>query len=269
MKKKFSAIISEEELSALESDVPAVENPQLLERAILNLITNLNNSTYDDDLESLRSESTIYDGKAPLELVAPNTVSIKPTVVKAVDIITKVRGVHVKNEPSSPEQQASPMSQNMYNSSIKSEPANILSPTSSYSVSSHDSDACISPRQNTSDNQTTLTLNRQQTGYGSASNEGQICTQQNYDHDSISIRNSSSDSFSSNYSNFATSSAPNNDSNALNNNNNFRCSVLKRTHNNDDDEYTDLIKKQVLNDDIIKVPQNPPIDLLASSSSGW
>lgn len=327
MKRKFSAIISEAELSALESDVPAVENPQLLERAILNLITNLNNTSYDDDNDddtaSIVSDSTIHEdqkhGKLPLAIIAPNTVSVKPTVAKGVNIITQMRGrnIQIKDEPKSPESQ-SPSAGDKHSSfqsqastnddpthfNIKSEPGigGMLSPTSSFSVSSHDSDIC-SPQQHnqneitnasaigminasSSSRQHAARVNQKTDDFYSSPYEN-LPTAHPYDHDSISIRNSSSDSFSSSFSNFA--SAPQNDSTSLsgvlnlnnnnssssnknnNNNNTIRSSVLKRTHNdadNDHDDYTELIKKRVISNDLTRVPQQPPIDLLASSSSG-
>ncbi|KAL7046755.1 hypothetical protein ACKWTF_002701 [Chironomus riparius] len=323
MKRKFSAIISEEELSKLESDVPAVENPQLLERAILNLITNLNNASYDDDdAASIISDSTIHEdqkhGKLPLAIIAPNTVSVKPTVAKAVNIITQMRGkdIQIKDEPKSPESH-SPSSIDRHSSfqtqsstnddpthyNIKTEPGigGMLSPTSSFSVSSHDSDIC-SPQQHnqneiinassigminasSSSRQHAARANQKADDFNSTPYEN-LPTAHPYDHDSISIRNSSSDSFSSSFSNFA--SAPQTDSTSLsggvnlnnnnkinnnssnNNNNIIRSSVLKRTHqdaDNDHDDYTELIKKRGIHNDLIRVPQQPPLDLLASSSS--
>ncbi|XP_070501184.1 uncharacterized protein [Chironomus tepperi] len=323
MKRKFSAIISEEELSKLESDVPAVENPQLLERAILNLITNLNNASYDDDdTASIVSDSTIHEdqkhGKLPLAIIPPNTVSVKPTVAKGINIISQMRGkdIQIKDEPKSPESQ-SPSAGEKHSSfktqsstnddtmhyNIKTEPGigGMLSPTSSFSVSSHDSDIC-SPQQHnqneimnasaigminasSSSRQHAARANQKADDFYSTPYEN-LPSAHPYDNDSISIRNSSSDSFSSSFSNFA--SAPQNDSTSLsggvnlnnnnnnssssnkNNNNIIRSSVLKRTHNdadNDHDDYTELIKKRVLINDLTRVPQQPPPDLLASSSS--
>lgn len=162
MKKKFSAIISESELSAMESDVPAVENPQLLERAILNLITNLNNTqSYEDDNMSMISDSTVEDDTKrktpPLAIIAPKTNTIKSSIFKAVEVMghsSAGKGYNIKDEPKSPEtvpivqmpqivscdnDSSSPRQQS---SGIKIEPTvNILSPTSS-SMSSIDSDAC-------------------------------------------------------------------------------------------------------------------------------
>ena len=42
MKKKFSVMINKAEYAALESDIPAVENPEQIEKAIFSLINNLN-----------------------------------------------------------------------------------------------------------------------------------------------------------------------------------------------------------------------------------
>jgi hypothetical protein len=47
----------------------------------------------------------------------------------------------------------------------------------------------------------------------------------------------------------------------------MRSSVLKRTHNSDNDydnEFGNVMKKRALQSDINHVPLNPPVDLLAS-----
>lgn len=114
MKKKFSAIISEAELSAMESDVPGVENPQNLELAILNLITNLNNpATYEDDNISMISDSTTENEDLrrnktpPLSIIAPKTNSIKTSISRAVGVLSHTsKGkspTTIKDEPKSPE----------------------------------------------------------------------------------------------------------------------------------------------------------------------
>ncbi|KAG5677002.1 hypothetical protein PVAND_006792 [Polypedilum vanderplanki] len=286
MKKKFSAIISEAELSALESDVPAVENPQLLERAILNLITNLNNQTYDDDddMKSVASDSTICD-KQSLAIIAPNTITVKPTIAKAVDVISQVhgKGVQIKDEPKSPEpaenQQVNFQTQmtndNNFNSTIKLEPGssnNILSPTSSYSVSSHDSDICSPIASN--QNEMISPASRCHTSTNDYYSTHENLPSNPYEFESV--RNSSSDSFNSNFSNFGNTAATttnelngvNTSSSSGNNNNNNnnsvnanRNSVLKRSHN--DDDYTAIIKKRALSNDFNRLSsnQNPPIDL--------
>lgn len=311
MKKKFSAIISKEELSAMESDVSTVENPLLLERAILNLITNLNNGTYDDDdTASVISNSTVGDGKQPLAIIPPNMISIKPTISKAVDVISQVGGKsypEIKNEPKSPENcdNHQPNRTPNYHSqwstesstplSVKVEPGTnyILSPTSSYSLSSHDSDVC-SPQPQSSHIASTTTNRNVRKNVNSGNNcksDDYYSTYDNlpthYDTDT-SIRNSSSDSFSSNYSNnFTSAKLHANDSIAISltsgvsstntnyNNNNANInqnSVLKRTHRSadgdNDDENKEFIKKRTLTNNLNCVPQNPPIDLLATSGSG-
>lgn len=156
MKKKFSAIISQAELNALESDIPAVENPQILERAILNLITNLNTASHDDDNASMISDSTVENDDPrstktpPLNIVAPKRNTVAPSISKSARIIKSATTSQseIKDEPLSPSEvvprlsvlhtalQNSPNAQLM---SIKVEP-NILSPTSS--LSSFDSDNC-------------------------------------------------------------------------------------------------------------------------------
>ena len=158
MKKKFSAIISQAELNALESDIPAVENPQILERAILNLITNLNTASHDDDNVSMISDSTVENDDPrstktpPLNIVAPKRNTVATSITKSARIIKSASTItsqsEIKDEPRSPSEtvprqsvlhtahQSSPNAQLM---SIKVEP-NILSPTSS--LSSFDSDNC-------------------------------------------------------------------------------------------------------------------------------
>lgn len=298
MKRKFSAIITEEELSALESDVPAVENPQLLERAILSLITNLNNQTYDDDDDgqSVASMSTIGD-KQPLAIIAPNTVSVKSTIAKAAGVISQARGkggVHIKDEPKSPPNEPTDTQQsstfqtqisNESNFAVKQEPGSsnntILSPTSSYS--SRDSDVCSPIASNQSEMISSLSASRKMQPLAATGRSGDFYSSfenlptHSFDVETVSVRNSSSDSYSSNFSNFGaanetsitingvnkTSKGNNNHNNNNNNSVNInRNSVLKRTHN-DDDDYTELIKKRALSNELNRVPpnQNAPIDL--------
>jgi PAS domain len=261
MKKKFSAIISEAELNAMENNVVMdVENPQLLERAILNLITNLNNQPeeeddIDDDASSVISEAK--STKAPLAIIAPNTVSVKPTVSKAFDVITKVRGkknVQVKDEPMSPDTSASSsssssivaISERNAHSTQTVKVESLLSPTSSFSVSSQDSD--VSSPFNGGN------------GYGnrSARSSEFYSNYENlphhYDQPDMS---SSSERYSANYNTTA--------------NNHHRSSVLKRTHssvdNNNDDDYNEQLKRRMLSNDLSPVSQVLPQDLLANSAA--
>lgn len=283
MKKKFSAIISEAELNAMENSlIMDVENPRQLERAILNLITNLNNHPYDDedDTSSVISNSS-KSTKAPLAIIPPSSTTVKQQVVQAYDVISHVRGgkkiVEIKDEPLSPGTCASSSStavaeacglegQNKSTAQdVKIEPgADILSPNSSYSVSSHDSDLNSPPQLlhiNNYSNRNTRT-NDFYSNFENLPHNSDPETQ-------ASIRNSSSDSFSSNYSNYKSTTtivetiADNGQ----------RSSVLKRTHqhvnadNNDDNEdYSALLKRRMLSD-LSAVSKNPPIDLLAGSAS--
>lgn len=279
MKKKFSAIISEAELNAMENGlVMDVENPRQLERAILNLITNLNNHPYDDDddTESVISNCS-KSTKAPLAIIPPSQTTVKQQVVQAYDVISHVRGskkdVEIKDEPLSPGTCASsssmaavgggPSNEGSSSSTqhVKVEPvADILSPNSSYSVSSHDSDLSSPPPQvhhvNNFNNRNART-NEFYSNYETLPQNSDPDTQ-------TSIRNSSSDSFSSNYSNYksATTSETITD-------NSHRNSVLKRTHhqanvdcNDDSEDYSVLLKRQMLSD-LTVVSQNPPLDLLS------
>lgn len=260
MKKKFSAIISEAELSAMESDVPAVENPQKLERAILNLITNLNNQTsYDDDNISMISDSTTEndDGRRakspPLAIIAPKT-SIKPSIFKAVGVInhaSKGWSPSVKDEPRSPEiflqttSKQSP-SQNI----VKPEPIqNILSPSSS--VCSFESDSSSpflsGPRAIQSDYSSTQQLD--------------VPLHISTEYDNLPICNTDTTSTTA-------VSAPDDSVSIASNNNNSnvnRNSVLKRVYTSDDDDYSGFIKKRTLSS-TQTIPNQT--DLLTSSAAG-
>lgn len=308
MKRKYSAIISEAELTAMENNVVMdVENPQLLERAILNLITNLNNQHSDDDDDSASVVSEVSRStKGPLSIIAPNTISVNSSVSKAYDVITQVRGkrdVQIKDEPLSPDTCVSSPSSasssvmvstaaamgacrdsNSKSQYVKVEPSsNILSPTSStFSISSHDSDVS-SPQPHNNNNNNKSTTN----GYGISartnefySNYENLPQQQHFDNiDSQAslLRTSSCDSFSSNHSNYHGGTGMDS---TVNINNNQRSSVLKRTHdktencnNNDDnddddedDDYTELLKRRMLSSDLSPVSQNPPLDLLAAAT---
>lgn len=110
MKKKFSVIVTQQELDAMESDIPAVENPQQLEKAVLNLITNLNDARHsDDDAMSMISDSTLdnEDSRStkspPLAIIPPKTCTIKPSIIKSVNvIISTIKKDIIKKEPQSP-----------------------------------------------------------------------------------------------------------------------------------------------------------------------
>mgnify|MGYP007092089478 CR=1 FL=1 len=279
MKKKFSAIVSEAELSAMESDVPAVENPQKLERAILNLITNLNNqSSYDDDNVSLISDSTTENDDTrrakspPLAIIPPKTNSIKPSLFKATAVLghaTKCQSPSIKDEPKSPEisisQPTTPLN-------IKTEPTvNILSPTSS-SMSSVDSDVSSPFLSNTQHLVTTIastTNSRKQTANISPNNANKVDELFNPTYDIETSLNTTTKA--ANDSILIASKVNNNNSN------NNRNSVLKRTYSSgmddDDNDYPELVKKRTLNvpSNLNSPLQSTPtttLDLLATSGSG-
>lgn len=311
MKRKFSAIISEAELNAMENNVVMdVENPQLLERAILNLITNLNNHAYDDDdtasvISDISSRNDSKSSKGPLAIIAPNTESVKPTVFNSLDVITQVRGkkdvdVQIKDEPLSPDTCASSSSSsnsssvmastaaaaaaesNASQQYVKVEPnCNILSPTSSFSVSSRDSDVSSPQSLHNSNNngsyqRTTITTVKTSEFYSNYENHHNNTTtntlqqSQIFDIDTQAShhRNSSCDSFSSNHSTTAAMATTiDTNANVNNNNNQHRSSVLKRTHeSNDDDDidnYNEMLKRRMLSSDLSPISQNPPLELLA------
>jgi hypothetical protein len=263
MKKKFSAIISEEELSAMESDVPAVENPQNLERAILNLITNLNNSaSYDDDNISMLSDSTVDEDSRkikspPLAIIPPKPNTIKPSIFKATAVMGCSKG---GNSPSIKEEPKSPATPSEYlngesSLSIKPEPArNLLSPIS---CSSHDSDISSPFLSGNNNNQLPQTVV-----------SGAMCDQPNKSkcapYENLPVYD------------IKTTTATESimlTSNSVNNNNNSnlnRNSVLKRTYSGEDDAYSELIKKPALTvqSSIPTTPPSQPIDLLDTAVSG-
>lgn len=281
MKKKFSAIISEKELNAMENELNMdVENPRQLENAILNLITNLNNHAYDDtdnDTESVISLSS-KSSKAPLAIIAPRAMTVKQQVVDAYDVISTARGSkktsEIKDEPMSPDACDAPSpaiaaagshegQTKLASQYVKVEPGgDLLSPNSSYSVSSHDSDLSSPPllhHGNSYDTRGART-NEFYSNYENLPHHSDPDTQ-------ASIRNSSSDSFSSNYSNYNSAAALE----AIADNSQ-RTSVLKRTHqvdssDNTDEDYAALLKRRVLSNDLTLVSQNPPLDLLAPSAT--
>lgn len=99
MKKKFAIMIQETEFASSEADVPAVENPAQLERAILSLITNLHNtptSSVDDMVSSPADTHYSTDGhesdtnhakSPPLNLIPPKPSTIKTSITKSVNIV--------------------------------------------------------------------------------------------------------------------------------------------------------------------------------------
>lgn len=100
MKKKFAIMIQETDFAASDADVPAVENPAQLERAILSLITNLHNtptSSMDDMVPSPAETHYSTDGhesdtnrsakSPPLSLIPPKPSTIKTSISKSVNIV--------------------------------------------------------------------------------------------------------------------------------------------------------------------------------------
>lgn len=268
MKKKFSAIISEAELSALESDIPAVENPQNLERAILNLITNLNNpATYEDDNVSLISDSTFENEDTkrtkspPLAIIPPKPNTIKPSLSRAAGVIgvpSKGKSPSVKDEPGSPAQKST------CELNIKIEPPNLLSPPSS-SLSSIESDM-----SGTAATTNVMSISHNDTGYNSGNQWAKE-----------SLPNISSGSFFSTFTNdlpggFDDSShlrSPNEPVPMTSNNNNSqhnRNSVLKRAYASEEDDYSELTKRRTLGSLDEAATSNPILDLplLSTSAEG-
>lgn len=277
MKKKFSAIISEAELSAMESDVPAVENPQNLERAILNLITNLNNpASYDDDNISMISDSTVEaedtrrTKSPPLAIIAPKQHTIKSSIFNAVGVIghaSKGKSPNIKDEPKSPDP-ASQMSPQVQQD-VKTEPTNILSPSSS--ISSVESDMS-SPFLSSSHHRSAKSDNTNEVVYiNSRRSTPNSSNNSNKSDDYPSSHFESLPSYSATVTS-NTLMTPSISASVNNNNSNVnRNSVLKRTYIDEDDDYSIVVKKRTLsaNNQAQAAPNPPPIiDLMNPSGSG-
>lgn len=96
MKKKFTIMIQETEISSNEPDVPAVENPVQLERAIISLITNLHPSNGSESVASPETQGS-NDGhesdtnrsvkSPPLEIIAPKAETIKKSIIGSMDVV--------------------------------------------------------------------------------------------------------------------------------------------------------------------------------------
>ncbi|XP_058833541.1 basic helix-loop-helix ARNT-like protein 1 isoform X2 [Topomyia yanbarensis] len=90
MKRKFSVIVDQEELPD-ESDEPSVENPQQIERAVMNLITNLHAVDEDpaDGSHLLFPQSPITDAssKTSLAIIAPKPREVRSAIVKSMNVI--------------------------------------------------------------------------------------------------------------------------------------------------------------------------------------
>lgn len=264
MKKKFSAIISEEELNAMESDVPGVETPLKLERAILNLIANLNNpSTYEDDNISMLSDSTVEEDtrrikSPPLSIIPPKPNTIKPSIFKATAVMgtsKSSQSPNIKEEPKSP---ATPNQSTSGESSlfdrVKVEPAgSMLSPTSC-SRSSFDSDNSSPFLSANSTNHHKLSLLNAQP------NNANFAPYEN-----LPVYDIEAATTTANESIMMASNSVNN-----NNSNNNRNSVLKRAYPSDDDDYSEQAKKRSMSvqSPAQATPPSQSIDLLESSVSG-
>ncbi|XP_055530543.1 circadian locomoter output cycles protein kaput-like isoform X2 [Wyeomyia smithii] len=90
MKRKFSVMVDQKELPD-ESDEPSVENPQQIERAVMNLITNLHPD--ENDLAERSSQGYPHSplaessGKTPLAIIAPKPSQVKSAIVKSMNVI--------------------------------------------------------------------------------------------------------------------------------------------------------------------------------------
>lgn len=110
MKKKFTIMIQETEISSNEPDVPTVENPAQLERAIISLITNLHHGPgtsgsvgkmigspdaqgSSDGHESDTSRSV---KSPPLEIIPPKPSSVKTSILNSMDVVNATLK-HIQN----------------------------------------------------------------------------------------------------------------------------------------------------------------------------
>lgn len=129
MKRKFSVIVEQEELPD-ESDEPAVENPMQIERAVLNLLTNLHSE--DDEpveraaLPSIPSQDSDASGNSQLAIIAPSSKEVKSAIVKSMNVIA-IASKKMSNGSNSPlrDSASSPKLKNHSSSS----PGNITSAT--------------------------------------------------------------------------------------------------------------------------------------------
>ncbi|XP_035792518.1 uncharacterized protein LOC118466828 isoform X3 [Anopheles albimanus] len=93
MKRKFSVIVDKVELPD-ESGEPVVENPNQIEEAVLNLITNLQPDSDDKLLMTMPASpaSSIKSGGlgdgVPLAIVAPEKNSVKSAIVKSMNVVS-------------------------------------------------------------------------------------------------------------------------------------------------------------------------------------
>ncbi|XP_050098036.1 endothelial PAS domain-containing protein 1-like isoform X1 [Anopheles aquasalis] len=93
MKRKFSVIVDKVELPD-ESGEPVVENPNQIEEAVLNLITNLQPDSDDKLLMTMPASpaSSIKSGGigdgVPLAIVAPEKDSVKSAIVKSMNVVS-------------------------------------------------------------------------------------------------------------------------------------------------------------------------------------
>lgn len=104
MKKKFTIMIQETEISTNEPDVPAVENPVQLERAIISLITNLSHhpsitemaaSPETQGSDGHESDTNRSVKSPPLEIIPPKPSTIKTSIVRSMDVVsTTVKGIY-------------------------------------------------------------------------------------------------------------------------------------------------------------------------------
>lgn len=94
MKKKFTIMIQETEITSNEPDVPAVENPVQLERAIISLITNLHSGNEAAGSPETQGSNDGHESDTnrsvkspPLEIIPPKASSIKTSIVSSMDVV--------------------------------------------------------------------------------------------------------------------------------------------------------------------------------------
>lgn len=107
MKRKFSVIVEAEDLPD-ESDEPAVENPVQIEKAVLNLLTNLHSE--DDEpsertLPSVASQDADASEGSQLAIIAPSSKAVKSAIVKSLNVIA-IASKKLSNGSNSPLQES-------------------------------------------------------------------------------------------------------------------------------------------------------------------
>ncbi|XP_055603947.1 hypoxia-inducible factor 3-alpha-like [Uranotaenia lowii] len=139
MKQKYSVMVNQLELPD-ESDEPVVENPQQIERAVMNLITNLHPSEDDPVPVPAILEPS---GSDQLAIIAPKPSQVKSAIVKSINVIAVASKKMSENGSESPYREEStssgppiPITQDHRQSSTSERPSVLQKVESKSSASS-------------------------------------------------------------------------------------------------------------------------------------